>query len=99
MLFTEPLAVASGSYEHREPLATASDSDLESRYRAAYKARFDSRLRICAMIRRAAFVPGLAQFAIRVFGASDSLRRRVSRATRGGARETYSLSERLNDGG
>jgi geranylgeranyl reductase family protein len=85
---------------HEEyPLATASGSDLEARYRAAYKSRFDSRLRICSMIRRAAFVPGLAQFAISVFGASDRLRRRVSWATRGGAPETYSLSERLNDGG
>jgi len=83
------------------PLATASGSvmsDLESRYRAAYKDRFDSRLRICSMIRRAAFVPGLAQFAIRVFGASDRLRRRVSWATRGGEPETYSLSERLDNG-
>ena len=72
--------------------------DLETRYRAAYKTRFHSRLRVCSMIRRAAFVPGLAQMAIRVFGTSDHLRRRVSRATRGGAPETYSLSERLNDG-
>jgi menaquinone-9 beta-reductase len=85
----DPLAIASGSVNF----------DLESRYRAAYKTRFDSRLRICSMIRRAAFVPGLAQFAIRLFGASDHLRRRVSWATRGGAPKTYSLSERLNDGG
>ena len=56
--------------------------DLEERYRAAYRAKFHSRLRVCSMIRRAAFVPGLAQMAIRVF-ASDRLRRRVSRATRG----------------
>src|SRR5207253_6306022 len=56
--------------------------DLEKRYRAAYQAKFHSRLRVCSMIRRAAFVPGLAQLAIRVF-ANDHLRRRVSRATRG----------------
>jgi flavin-dependent dehydrogenase len=73
--------------------------DLETKYRGAYKARFHSRLRLCSMIRRAAFVPGLAQMAIRTFGISDDLRRRVSRATRGGATETYSLSQRLNDGG
>ena len=56
--------------------------DLETRYRAAYKERFHLRLRICSMMRRAAFVPGLAQLAIGVFGASDRFRRRVSRATR-----------------
>jgi geranylgeranyl reductase family protein len=63
-------------------------AELETKYRDAYRKRFHSRLRTCSMLRRAAFVPGLAQLAIRVFGASDSLRRRVSRATRGGARET-----------
>ncbi|MDX6577338.1 MAG: hypothetical protein QOE96_3291 [Blastocatellia bacterium] len=73
--------------------------DLEKRYQAAYRARFHSRLRVCSLIRRAAFVPGLAQMAIRIFGASDSLRRRVSRATRGGTPETFPLSQRLNDGG
>jgi menaquinone-9 beta-reductase len=56
---------------------------LEERYRAAYKARFHSRLRICSLMRRAAFVPGLAQVAIRVFGLNDHLRHRLSRATRG----------------
>ncbi|HMJ24275.1 MAG TPA: FAD-dependent monooxygenase [Pyrinomonadaceae bacterium] len=71
--------------------------DLNNRYHAAYKTSFDSRLRTCSMIRRAAFVPGLAQLAIGVFGASERLRRRVSRATRSGAPETYSLSERLNN--
>jgi flavin-dependent dehydrogenase len=70
---------------------------LEVSYRAAYKARFDSRLRVCSMIRRAAFIPGLAQMAIGVFGASDRLRRRVSRATRSSASETYCLSQRLNN--
>lgn len=72
--------------------------ELEMLYRAAYKTRFHSRLRICSMMRRAAFVPGLAQLAIRVFGASDHLRHRLSRATRGGAPETYCLPERLNGG-
>jgi hypothetical protein len=51
------------------------------------------------MIRRAAFIPGLAQMAIRVFGLSDHVRRRVSRATRGDSSETYCLPQRLNDGG
>ena len=74
-------------------------AELETTYRAAYRKKFHSRLRTCSMIRRAAFAPGLAQLAIRLFGASDSLRHRVSRATRGDARETYSLHQRLNNGG
>jgi menaquinone-9 beta-reductase len=71
---------------------------LAARYQTAYRTRFDSRLRICSLIRRAAFVPGLAQIAIGVFGMSERLRRRVSRATRKSAPETYRLSERLHDG-
>ena len=58
-------------------------ADLEARYRSAYKRKFHSRLRVCSLMRRAAFVPGLAQMAIRVFGQSDRLRQRLSRATRG----------------
>jgi hypothetical protein len=50
--------------------------------RAAYERQFNSRLRLCSLIRRAAFAPGVADFAIRLFGASDTLRRRVARATR-----------------
>ena len=61
--------------------------DLEARYRSAYKSKFHSRLRICSLMRRAAFVPGLAQVAIRVFGQSDHLRQRLSRATRGTPRK------------
>lgn len=61
--------------------------ELEGSYRAAYKAMFHSRLRICSLLRRAAFVPGLAQAAIRVFGSSDHLRHRLSRATRGTSRK------------
>jgi menaquinone-9 beta-reductase len=68
--------------------------DLAKRYRAAYHAKFNSRLRVCSIIRRAAFVPGLAQIAIRIFRASDPLRRRLSRATRAGGPETYCLPQR-----
>jgi flavin-dependent dehydrogenase len=68
--------------------------ELETQYRAAYKTRFHSRLRICSLMRRAAFVPGLAQLAIRVCGQSDHLRQRLSRATRGSVPEAYCLPER-----
>ncbi len=57
---------------------------LGQQYRALYKQRFDLRLRLCSMMRRAAFVPGLAGFAIGCFRASRLLRRRVTRATRFG---------------
>ena len=36
------------------------------------------------MLRRAAFVPSLADVAIRAFGASERLRRALARATRQG---------------
>jgi menaquinone-9 beta-reductase len=73
--------------------------ELETLYRAAYRTRFHARLRVCSLMRRAAFVPGLAQLAIRVFGLSDHLRHRLSRATRGSAPETYCPPGRLNGGG
>jgi len=55
---------------------------LGEQYRGLYKQTFDSRLRLCSMMRRAAFVPGLANLAVAFFGASRFLRRRVTRATR-----------------
>jgi flavin-dependent dehydrogenase len=55
---------------------------LSDSYASLYRARFNSRLRLCSMIRRAAFVPGLADLAIRFFGTSKSMRRRVASATR-----------------
>jgi flavin-dependent dehydrogenase len=51
-------------------------------YTRLYRAQFNSRLRLCSMIRRAAFVPGFADVAIRFFGTSKSMRRRVAAATR-----------------
>jgi hypothetical protein len=56
--------------------------ELAVDYRALYGARFNARLRVCSFLRRAAFVPGLAAAAIRVFGTSERLRRRLARATR-----------------
>ncbi len=51
-------------------------------YAAAYARKFNSRLRLCSLMRRAAFVPGMAAVAIRLFGLSEQLRRRVAEATR-----------------
>jgi flavin-dependent dehydrogenase len=61
--------------------------ELSERYRIAYERKFDSRLRICSLMRRAAFVPGLTELAIRFFHRSVRLRQIVTHATRGGSRE------------
>lgn len=61
--------------------------DLSKQYRVIYEKRFDSRLRFCSLMRRAAFVPGLAEMAIRFFRTSDRLRQIVTRATRGTSRD------------
>jgi flavin-dependent dehydrogenase len=63
---------------------------LTEEYRLAYERQFNSRLRLCSLIRRAAFAPGVADFAIRLFGASDSLRKRVARATRSQPKRNFS---------
>jgi flavin-dependent dehydrogenase len=68
---------------------------LRTTYASAYAATFDARLRTCSLLRKAAFIPGLAEIAIRFFGASDGFRRRLARATRGRAAETYSLVKRV----
>jgi flavin-dependent dehydrogenase len=69
--------LACGGVEKPESL-----DSLGSDYRARYLKRFNARLRICALLRRAAFVPGLAEAAILACGASTHLRRRLARATR-----------------
>jgi len=71
---------------------------LSAAYQTGYDERFDSRLKTCALMRRAAFVPGMADVAICLFGASDRLRQFVSRATRGRSGETYSLGKRVDNG-
>lgn len=63
--------------------------ELAANYRDVYHQTFDSRLRICSLLRKAAFVPRLAELAITLFATSDSLRRRLARATRGATRESY----------
>jgi menaquinone-9 beta-reductase len=58
-------------------------ADVAEGYRKLYRERFNARLRVCSWLRRAAFVPGLADAAIRVAGANEHLRRRLAMATRG----------------
>jgi menaquinone-9 beta-reductase len=61
---------------------------LAEDYGALYNSRFSARLRVCSLLRRAAFVPGLAAAIIRLFGASEPLRRRLARATRKGRQDS-----------
>jgi menaquinone-9 beta-reductase len=65
-------------------LERASDSfaALKRDYRAQYSERFGARLRVCSVLRRAAFVPRIAEAAIFALGASDGVRRRLARSTR-----------------
>jgi flavin-dependent dehydrogenase len=52
-------------------------------YRAAYDERFGARLRLCGLLRRAAFAPAAcAELVVLALGASAGLRRRLARATR-----------------
>jgi flavin-dependent dehydrogenase len=55
---------------------------LASDYQTEYLKRFSSRLRVSGLLRRAAFVPRLADAAIFLFGLSSRLRRKTARATR-----------------
>jgi len=56
---------------------------LADAYRAAYRQRFDARLRICSYLRRAAFAPRLVtEAAITALGSSARLRHALARATR-----------------
>ena len=61
-------------------------ASLETDYTAAYRQAFDGRLRICGLLRRAAFSPRLAELGIAIFGASERLRNRLVRATRAHAK-------------
>jgi flavin-dependent dehydrogenase len=55
---------------------------LGAEYAAEYVRKFDSRLRISGLLRRAAFKPRLAGLGIAICGASEQFRNRIARATR-----------------
>ena len=57
-------------------------SRVARNYEAQYEKRFQARLRVSSLLRRAAFVPYLADAAIFLFGLSPQLRRKIARATR-----------------
>jgi flavin-dependent dehydrogenase len=57
-------------------------SSLANGYMAEYSSRFQARLRISGLLRRAAFVPHLDEAAILLLGNSSRLRLKLARATR-----------------
>jgi len=59
---------------------------IARQYRTQYASRFDSRMHVSGLLRRAAFVPRLAEAAIIFFSANKRLRRKLARATRKGTR-------------
>jgi flavin-dependent dehydrogenase len=65
-------------------------AELSQIFEQSYARQFSSRLRFCSWMRRAAFVPGLAEIAVRLSGGSDILRRRLTRATRSNSQRNLS---------
>ncbi len=57
-------------------------AQIAADYRKHYALAFGRRLRICSILRYAAFVPFLAEATISILGTSLRLRRSVARATR-----------------
>jgi flavin-dependent dehydrogenase len=68
---------------------------LQTAYTDRYRHTFNSRLTVSSWLRKAAFVPGLAEAAITFFGASDRLRRKLAHATRGSRPETSAAATRV----
>ncbi len=78
-------ALAAEVIAHALPDLRAGDSfnALAAVYRARYRARFAARLRVCALLRRAAFAPRpVMAAAVVALGASARVRRTLARATR-----------------
>ena len=86
MAFESGELAAEVIYAHRDKL-----EDVGSEYASAYVRKFDSRLRICGLLRRAAFKPRLAGVGIAIFGASDRLRSKIARATRSPKSDAHKL--------
>jgi flavin-dependent dehydrogenase len=72
---------------HRNKLEAP--ESLAAEYADRYRKKFNSRLRICSLLRHAAFNPRLAELGIALFGASERLRNRVARATRSPAKANH----------
>lgn len=65
-------------------------ASIGAAYASEYIRKFDSRLRICGWLRRAAFNPRLAGLGIAIGGVSEHFRSRLARATRSPKRDNQS---------
>lgn len=74
---------------HGNKLDAQALASLAADYTRAYRKKFNSRLRICSLLRRAAFNPRLAELGVGIFGASERFRNRVARATRSPVKATH----------
>jgi menaquinone-9 beta-reductase len=79
MAFESGELAAETILSHRNELA---DASLAADYSERYRNKFGSRLRLCSLLRRAAFNSRLTEIGVTVFGASERFRGRVARATR-----------------
>jgi flavin-dependent dehydrogenase len=70
-------------------------NELRTAYSTQYHKMFDTRLKLSSLLRRAAFVPGLAAAAIALVSTSDVVRRKLAQATRGSRPETSDAAMRL----
>lgn len=80
MAFESGELVADVVIRHRDNLDTG--ESLARAYAEQYRKRFNSRLQVCGLLRRAAFSPRLAEWGVAIFGTSERFRNRVVRATR-----------------
>ena len=82
------MAFESGELVAQTILRRQNDSlaSLEADYTKAYRRTFDARLRICGLLRRAAFSPRLADLGVAICGSSDRVRNLLVRATRAHAK-------------
>jgi len=90
----ELAAQAIGEFLDHIPSISTLDQ-LQTVYTDRYRQMFNSRLTVASWLRRAAFIPGLAEAAIAFFGASDHLRRKLAQATRGSRPETSAAATRV----
>lgn len=75
--------VVAEALPHLRLRADKTFESLAATYRARYDAKFGARLRVCSLLRRAAFAPRIvAEATIRALGVNERLRRRLARATR-----------------
>lgn len=86
MAFESGELAAETILSHRAELAGA---NLAADYTERYRNKFGSRLRICGLLRRAAFNSRLTELGVTIFGASERFRNRVARATRSPAQTNH----------